>query len=75
MLADGREAFVKTRADAVAGRVRGRGGGPALAGRAGRAAHAARCSRSTTDYLALEWIEPGALDAAGEEELGRGLAR
>ena len=26
-------------------------------------------------YLALEWIEPGRLDAAGEEELGRGLAR
>lgn len=26
-------------------------------------------------YLALEWIEPGRLSAAGEEELGRGLAR
>jgi fructosamine-3-kinase len=26
------------------------------------------------EYLALEWIEPGALGAAGEEELGRGLA-
>jgi fructosamine-3-kinase len=26
------------------------------------------------DYLALEWIAPGRLDAAGEEELGRGLA-
>jgi len=25
-------------------------------------------------YLALEWIERGALDGAGEEELGRGLA-
>ena len=25
-------------------------------------------------FLALEWVEPGALDAAGEEELGRGLA-
>ncbi len=26
------------------------------------------------DYLALEWIEQGSLDAAGAEELGRGLA-
>jgi fructosamine-3-kinase len=26
------------------------------------------------DYLALEWIEPGRLDTAGAEELGRGLA-
>ena len=26
-------------------------------------------------FLALAWIEPGRLDAAGEEELGRGLAR
>ena len=25
-------------------------------------------------FLALEWVEQGALDAAGEEELGRGLA-
>jgi fructosamine-3-kinase len=26
------------------------------------------------DYLALEWIEPGRLDSAGVDELGRGLA-
>jgi fructosamine-3-kinase len=26
------------------------------------------------DYLALEWVEPGALSGAGAEELGRGLA-
>ena len=26
------------------------------------------------DFLALEWVEPGTLSAAGEEELGRGLA-
>jgi fructosamine-3-kinase len=26
------------------------------------------------DFLALEWIDSGRLDAAGEEELGRGLA-
>jgi fructosamine-3-kinase len=26
------------------------------------------------DWLALAWIDPGRLDAAGEEELGRGLA-
>ena len=28
----------------------------------------------TGDGLLLEWVEPGRLDAAGEEELGRGLA-
>jgi fructosamine-3-kinase len=27
------------------------------------------------DFLALEWVEQGALSAAGEEELGRGLAQ
>jgi fructosamine-3-kinase len=27
-----------------------------------------------SDFLALEWVEGGSLDAAGEEELGRGLA-
>src|SRR5205807_3330848 len=27
------------------------------------------------DYLALQWVAPGRLDAAGIEELGRGLAR
>ena len=40
--ADGREAFVKTREDAAAGRVRRRGAGPRVAGRARRAADAAR---------------------------------
>jgi fructosamine-3-kinase len=29
---------------------------------------------SGESFLAIEWIESGALDAAGEEELGRGLA-
>ena len=30
---------------------------------------------AASDFLALEWVEAGALDAAGEEALGRGLAR
>ncbi len=39
----------------------------------------ARCARRACSicderYLALEWIAPGRLDAAGAEELGRGLA-
>ena len=61
---------MKTRARRGAGRVRGRGGGPALAGRAGRAAHAARCSRSDERYLALEWVEPGRLSAGGRGGAG-----
>ena len=49
-LADGREAFVKTRAGAAPRRVRRRGRRPALAGGARRAAHAARARgrRATT---------------------------
>ena len=64
--------------DAAPGRVRGRGRGPALAGRAGRAAHAARARASTSDYLALEWIEPGALERRrrrGARARARGDAR
>ena len=46
---------------------------PGCAGSPSRgAAHARACSRSDEDYLALEWIEPGALSADGAEELGRG---
>ena len=44
-----------------------------MAGRARRGARA-RGDRPGERFLALEWVEPGALDAAGEEELGRGLA-
>ena len=47
----------------------------ALAGASPAACGCRRCSRSATSFLALEWIDAGALDAAGEEALGRGLAR
>ena len=63
-------AFVKTRADAARGRVRG-GGRGARAGWPSRARCARRaCSTSASDYLALEWIERG---APGRR--GRGGAR
>ena len=42
-----------------AGRVRGRGRRPALAGRAGRAAHAARARRRRAATSRCEWIEAG----------------
>ena len=46
----------------------------ALARRAGRAARARRCSRPRDDVPRARVGRAGALDAAGEEELGRGLA-
>ena len=59
-LADGGTAFVKTRADAAPGEyaaeAEGLGGSPSPARCERRA-----CSRSSEDYLALEWIEPGRL--------------
>ena len=72
-LEDGRRAFVKTRPDAPAGEYEAEAAALAWLGEPGTVrvpaviAHGAR-------FLALEWIEPGSLDAAGEEDLGRGLA-
>ena len=71
VLADGQRCVREDARRRVPGRVRGRGRGPGLAGRAGRAAHAARAGGRRA-LLALEWIEPGRLDDAGAEELGRG---
>jgi fructosamine-3-kinase len=73
-LANGRLAFVKTRPDAGEGEYE-------------REARALRWLAAPgtlqvpevlevgADYLALEWIEHGSLDAAGARELGRGLAQ
>jgi fructosamine-3-kinase len=73
-LEDGTRAFVKTRADAAPGEYAteaaalrwlaepGALGVPAVLEAAG-------------GFLALEWLDEGRLDAAGEEGLGRGLAR
>jgi fructosamine-3-kinase len=37
-------------------------------------AHVPAVVEAADDFLALEWLEPGRLDSAGEEELGRTLA-
>lgn len=73
VLADGREAFVKTRADVSPGEYTAEAEGLAWLAEPG-ALRTPRVLEVAEDYLALEWIEPGALSAAGAEELGRGLA-
>ncbi len=73
VLADGREAFVKTRADAPAGEYGLEAAGLRWLAEPG-ALRTPRVLEAGESYLALEWIEPGALSAEGEEELGRGLA-
>lgn len=72
-LADGREAFVKTRADAHAGEYAAEATGLRwLAEPAG--VRTPEVLEVGSDYLVLEWIERGSLDGAGARELGRGLA-
>jgi fructosamine-3-kinase len=73
VLADGREAFVKTRADAARGEFAAEAAGLEWLAQAG-ALRAPAVLDVDDGYLALEWIAPGRLDAAGEQELGRGLA-
>jgi fructosamine-3-kinase len=73
VLSDGREAFVKTRADAVAGEYETEAAGLSWLGEAG-ALRVPDVLEAGEDYLAMQWIERGGLDRAGEEELGRGLA-
>lgn len=46
---------------------------PTEAGQVPRGVHGGR-QPPVLRFLALEWIEPGRLDASGEEELGRSLA-
>ena len=72
-LADGRTAFVKTRADAGPGEYAAEAAGLRWLAEPG-ALRTPRTIEVGEDYLALEWIEPGRLDGAGVEELGRGLA-
>jgi fructosamine-3-kinase len=73
VLADGGEAFVKTRADAAEGEYAAEAAGLRWLAQPG-ALRTPRVLEVGSDYLALEWISPGRLDAAGTEELGRGLA-
>ncbi len=72
-LAEGREAFVKTRKDAERGEYATEAAGLRWLAQADGLRVPAVLEVSES-YLALEWIEPGQLDATGEEELGRGLA-
>jgi fructosamine-3-kinase len=73
VLADGREAFVKTRADASGSEYAAEAAGLAWLAEPG-ALRTPRVLDIGERYLALEWIEHGRLDDAGVEELGRGLA-
>ena len=73
VLADGREAFVKTRADAAAGEYAAEAAGLRWLAEPG-GVRTPRVLEVDERHLALEWIAPGRLDAAGAEELGRGLA-
>lgn len=72
-LADGRDAFVKTRARAHPGEYASEAFGLHWLGEP-QALRVPRVLEVGEDYLAIEWIERGRLDAAGAEELGRGLA-
>lgn len=80
-LGSGRVAFVKTSADAVAGSYATEAAGLRWLAEAGGLAVPEVLAVADGDnvdapprLLALEWIEAGRLDAAGEEALGRGLA-
>ncbi len=73
-LADGEEAFVKTRADAASGEYEAEAAGLHWLAEPG-AVRVPRVLDVGEDYLALEWVEQGRLGAEGEQELGAGLAR
>jgi fructosamine-3-kinase len=73
VLADGRDAFVKTRADAETGEYVAEAAGLRWLAEPGGLRTPAVLDVAD-DCLALEWIAPGRLDGAGEQELGRGLA-
>jgi fructosamine-3-kinase len=73
VLADGRDAFVKTRERAEPGEYACEAAGLQWLAEA-RALSVPRVLELSEQYLALQWIEPGALGAEGAEQLGRGLA-
>jgi len=76
VLADGRDAFVKTRPDAAPGEYAAEAAGLRWLAEPG-GVRTPEVLEVGEDYLALEWIDggpPTRLDAAGTEELGRGLA-
>jgi len=73
VLEDGREAFVKTRAQSVPGEYATEAAGLEWLGEAGTVS-VPRVLDVDDSYLALEWVARGALSADGTEEFGRGLA-
>ncbi|WP_127781701.1 fructosamine kinase family protein [Rhodococcus sp. X156] len=73
-LAGGEEVFVKTRAGAAPGEFATEAEGLRWLAAAG-ALRVAEVLAVGEDWLALRWIAVGRLDAAGQEELGRGLAQ
>ncbi len=73
VLASREEAFVKTRGDVAPGEYAAEAAGLEWLAESG-ALRVPRVLERDERYLALEWVEPGRLVAAGEEELGRGLA-
>lgn len=72
-LADGRPAFVKTRSQPIPGEYAAEAVGLAWLAEPGLVRTPA-VLEADERYLALEWIDPGALGEPGAEELGRGLA-
>jgi fructosamine-3-kinase len=72
-LADGRDAFVKTRPDAAPAEYAAEAAGLRWLAAPG-ALPTPGVFEVGRDHLVLEWIEPGQLDEAGAEEFGRGLA-
>jgi fructosamine-3-kinase len=72
-LADGREAFVKSREETIPGEYASEAAGLAWLAEPGHV-HTPAVLEVEERYLALEWIEPGHLSETGAEELGRGLA-
>jgi fructosamine-3-kinase len=74
-LEDGRRAFVKTRAGARPGEYATEAAGLRWLGEVDGGIAVPEVLAVDDAFLALGWIEKGRLDAAGEEELGRGLAR
>jgi len=73
VLADGSDAFVKTRAGAAPGEFAAEAAGLAWLAEPG-ALRTPRVLDVDDRFLALEWIASGSLGDEGAEELGRGLA-
>jgi fructosamine-3-kinase len=72
-LADGSPAFVKTRAETIPGEYAAEAAGLRWLAEPGLVRTPAVLEVGE-DWLALEWVEPGALSGDGAEELGRALA-